>query len=287
MSHPASAIRSARALHGVIEPLHAIMYFAKEVQDRFEALGMEPRGEGYVAGRAAPMGAVGAGAATAAFYGFNPAVLQYALPAAWGKASPATILTARAEGVQEVFERVQAPTDGVAEAIELSSRATEGLDCAGRPLAAANAQVPLTGMPFADLWQVTAVLREHRGDGHLAVLLTHELGPVDAMVPYATWQDRVSRRFLQRSRMWDDDAWSAAEERLRTRGWMDTEGQLTEEGIANRDAIEAATDRLAAPPYAVLGEDDARRLFDLIRPVAAALNDGGAYPRPWTLPERF
>ena len=52
-------------------------------------------------------------------------------------------------------------------------------------------------------------------------------------------------------------------------------------------AIEAATDRLAAPPYAVLGEDDARRLFDLIRPVAAALNDGGAYPRPWTLPERF
>ena len=284
MSHPSQI---ARALHGVIEPVHAIMYFAPEVQQEWERLGLEPRGEGYVAGRAAPMGAVGAGAVAASFFGFNPQLISYAVPGAWTKAAPDVVLAARAKGIQALFERVGAPADGVEEATGLAVRAMAEVSTAGRPLAAANATVPLTGMPFADLWQATAVLREHRGDGHIAALLWHGLEPLAALAMYAAWQGQVSRRFLQASRLWDDDAWAVGESQLRDRGWMDADGALTADGRAARDDVEAATDRLAATPYAALGEKGARRLFELLMPIAETLNTAGAYKRPFPLPIDF
>lgn len=281
------ATRVARALHGVIEPFHAYMYFAQEVQDAYEALGLEPRGEGYVAGRAAPLGAIGPATATATFFGFNPQLMAYALPGAWAKADPATMLAARASGIQAAYERLDAPTEGLEEATALAQEAVAGLSFAGRPLAAANAEVPLPGKGFADLWQAVAVLREHRGDGHLAVLVVREITPVEALALYASWQDTVSRRFLQRSRLWDDAAWEAGCDLLRDRGWMDGDGGLTDDGADVREAIEADTDRLAAAPYAILGEDRSRRLFDLLLPVAAALNTGNAFPRQVDLPTSF
>ena len=104
---------------------------------------------------------------------------------------------------------------------------------------------------------------------------------------YAAWQDTVSDRFLKASRGWDEDAWAAAEDGLRDRGWMDGDGRLTEEGARERNVIEEATDRLAAAPYERLGRDDTERLFDLARPLAVALNENGGYKRPAPMPDAF
>ncbi len=280
-------LEQVRAVHTVTELVHAIAYLCPEVQDEFEALGLEPRGQGYVAGRAAPMGAVGPELPIATFYNFNPALHRYALPAAWGIASPEEVLAARFRGIQAVFERVEAPADGLDELTELAVRAAEGLPMSGRPLAAANAGVDLPEQPFARAWQALTVLREYRGDGHIAALTIAELGPVEALALYAAWQHTVSERFLKASRGWDDDVWSTAEDALRERGWMADDGTLTEEGTRERDAIEEMTDRVAAAPYERLGRDDTARLFELARPLAVALNDNGGYKRPAPMPEAF
>jgi hypothetical protein len=275
----------ARAMHGVIEPFHAIAYFAQEVMDGYEALGLEPRGQGYVAGRCAPMGPIGPEAAAAVFYNFNPALMGFALPAAWSIASPAAVLDARATAMQAVYERTGAPTEGLVEAIELAQQAAAACGTSGRPLAAANAAVPAPGMPFADLWQALAVVREHRGDGHVALLVAGEIGPVEALVLYAGWQGTISRRFLQSTRLWDDEAWEQALGSLRARGWSDDDG-LTRAGRDARQQLEADTDRLASDPWQALGEEQTLRLFDLLLPITDSLNTASAYPRTFALPAR-
>lgn len=272
-------------MHGLIEPVHSILYFAPEATQAYEKLGLEPRGQGYVAGRAAPLGPVGPDTVTAVFFNFNPAMIAAALPAAWQTTTPAAVLAARAEAMQQLYTRVDAPTGDLAEATELARRAAQSASIEGRPLAAANRAVEPSGLPFADLWQALAVLREYRGDGHVALLTAEGIGAVEALVVYAGWQGTVSARFLRKSRMWDDDAWSSAEERLAARGlWQD--GALTEQGQALRDQLENRTDELAANPWTALGADSVLRLFDLLRPLVEALNDGEAFPRPLRVPER-
>ncbi len=269
----------ARSLHTVVEPLHNVLYLVQDARDAYAAAGLEPFNQGYIAARAAPLGAVGPGTTTAAFSNFHPSLHAAAVPSAWDIVPPEQMLELRAGIVEAIFERVGAPTDGVGEAQELASSSWSGVSMHGRPLASANACVPPPSTPFAGLWQSLAVLREYRGDGHLALLTTDDVHPVEAMVLYVAWQDLVSRRFLQRSRAWDDEAWNAATARVQERGWIDADGALTDEGRAWRDDLERRTDRLAAAPFANLGEGGSRRLFDLLAAVLASLTDAEIFPR--------
>lgn len=272
----------ARAMHPLVELTYAVAFFAPETRDAWERLGLEPVAQGYVAGRAAPLGAVGPGTVAACFFNFNPALVRMAVPAAWEIATPAQILAARTEAMQACFERLEVPTDDVAEVTELAQQAMDGVFLGGRPLAAANAEVPLVGQPLGDLWQALGVLREYRGDAHVALLTAAGVGPVEAIQLYAGWQDAVSRRFLQMTRMWDDDAWAAGEAGLRERAWADDQG-LTNAGMAFREDLEDRTDQAAAAPWATLGEDRTRRLWELLRPIAEAAAAG--YPKPPTIPD--
>ncbi len=284
MTEPA---RIARKLHGLIEPLHSFYYFAQESREAYEAVGLQGFAQCYVAGRAAPMGAVGPGVAAATFFNFSPEVIEAGLPGAWDAASPATVLAARGRAVEAMLARVGVPTDGVAEATDLAREAVAGADLAGRPLAAGNAGVPAPGTPLADLWQALTVLREHRGDGHVALLVGAGLGPAEALVLHAAWQPALPTDFLRSSRRWDDEAWQAATDRLAARGWLGTDGAITDEGRARRDDLEASTDRLAARPYETLGAASCRRLFDLLVPMVEALEASGASPMPIRIPRPF
>lgn len=278
----------ARAMHAVIEPIHTIAYFAPECRQAWEGLGLEPVAQGYVAGRAAPLGAVGPGAVAACFFNFNPALIEVGVPAAWTHASPAQVLGARAHAMQACLERLVEPSEvtaeDVAEATELARRAVEGLFLGGRPLAAANARVSDSGLPLADLWQALTTLREYRGDAHVALLTLEGLSAVEAIVLYAGWQDRVSRRFLQKTRLWDDEAWDAAVAGLRDRELADEQG-LTEAGHAHRQGIEDRTDEAAGAPWSLLGDEATRRLWDLLQPVATAVAQG--FRRPPTVPAQM
>jgi hypothetical protein len=153
-----------------------------------------------------------------------------------------------------------------------------------RPLFAANADLARPTEPHLALWWATTLLREHRGDGHIAALLTAELGPCDSHVLRLA-ADGHSPATVQPHRGWSDDDWAAATESLRSRGWLDSAGALTPLGAEQHGAVESLTDRLAGEPLRHLG-DRLERLVDLlgraIRPILEA--DLVPYPTPMGLP---
>ena len=271
---------TARLLWSLAEPFHALTYFAEEAQAAFAAAGLHGFWAGYFAGRAAPLGAVGAEVVGATFVGFEPGFVARRVPAVWEAASPATALDARLAGVDAAVRRVLGEdwpgSAAAAEAVELAGAAAAAVDVAGRPLAAANAALAAPGEPHLVLWQALTTLREHRGDGHTAALVVREVDGVQSHV-LAAAAGRSDRAWLQKARGWDDAAWDDAAAHLADRGWLH-DGALTAEGLAMVTAIEADTDRLALGPWRTLGAQRCDRLVELLRPVRRAVLAAGLWP---------
>jgi hypothetical protein len=263
-----------------LEPLHAVTYFAPESIDALKATGLKGFWMSYFAGRSAPMGAVSAAVVEATFYNFSPQMVRRAIPDAWTYAAPAEVLQGRLEGVDRslrpLLETLRSPPD-LAEAAGLVAAAVEGLDVAGRPLAAANLALESPPDPLLALWQGTTVLREHRGDGHLSALVEAELDACQAHVSFAA-TGATPRQVLQRSRGWTDEEWAAATESLRERGLMTTGDRLSADGLALRRTIEADTDRLAAKPWRTLGTERTERLATVLKPLLVAIGETGIIP---------
>jgi hypothetical protein len=151
-----------------------------------------------------------------------------------------------------------------------------GLDLAGKPLAAANAAVALPDDPLLALWQQVTVLREFRGDVHIAALVFHELGPCDCMV-VQVGAGRFPLGVTMATRQWSEPEWAAAVGRLAERGWVDASGAMTPAGLAGREQIEVDTDRLCAPAWRATDESSVRRLRELIWPIHEAMDAAGTY----------
>jgi hypothetical protein len=273
------------ALWQRIETIHAVTYFAPECEQGFKAVGLRGFWMGYFAGRAAPMGAVEAPVVTATFFNFHPAMVERAIPDAWGFATPAAVLDARVLHSGAVLRRAVPDLDEhAARVLPLLERAVDTASCEGRPLAAANRGLARADDNVHRLWQATTTLREHRGDGHVAVLTSRGLGGCDVHVLLSAYRG-VDPAQLRKARGWSDDDWTAARERLAARGWLDRNGALTEAGHDARDDIERRTDALAEPPYAALGAD-AEALLDMLTPMRDAIvaADIIRFPTPMGLP---
>ena len=280
----------ARRLWLLLERVHALVYFAPEAGAAFRHAGLRGFWRGYFAGRTAPMGAVGPGPATAALFGFRHDMVARALPEVWSMASPDEALAARLAGVDAALRRILGPSatsSAVAEAAELARRAAEAGDRGGRPLYAANADQPWPDEPHLVLWQAATWLREHRGDGHVALSTAAGLDGCRAHVLQVAAHD-VPRESLQPHRGWDDDDWQAALEGLRSRGWLDGDGRATAQGRAAKADLEARTDELADAPLARLGDEPLARLEARLAPVADAVDAAAdiPYPNPMGLPGR-
>jgi hypothetical protein len=254
----------------LFEPVHTITYFAPESRAVFEEAGLRGFWRGYFAGRAAPLGPVGAAPVVAAFFSFAPAMVARALPDVWQRATPQQTLAARERGAVDALTRLTAeiPAEQIAEAADLLEAATDQLGPAGRVLGAANLALPRPERPLARLWQAATTLREHRGDGHNAALVAAGVDGCEALLLRAG-QD-LSREMLQAGRGWLDEEWSAAGDRLRQRGWLSADGRATAAGVAAYQDVEAVTDELAAAPWQAIGDDATRRLAQLLRPAALA-----------------
>jgi hypothetical protein len=261
----------ARHMWRLFEPIHALTYFTPEALAAYQQAGLRGYWRGYFAGRAAPLGAVEAAPVIACFYNFAPAMVQRAIPSVWSLATPAETLRARAAGAEAAMTRLftDTPADAIAEATTLLEKASELLDPAGRVLGAANAALPIDpdASQLARLWQTTATLREHRGDGHVAALLAYGFDGCEA----AVWRTEPNRDAeMQGFRGWTPDEWNAAIERLTVRGWLDSDRGHTEAGDSVYAAVEAATDRAAAQVWDELGTDATERLAGLLLPMAHA-----------------
>jgi hypothetical protein len=264
-----------RTMWTLFEPIHAVTYFTPQARQAFEAANLRGFWRGYFAGRAAPLGPVEAAPVVALFFGFAPAMVTRALPDVWSRATPAAALDARLAGARASLEPLFDGAGPLDEAAGLLRIAASAAPTGGRALGAANAGLPWPDDALGVLWHAATILREQRGDGHVAALLLAGLDGAEAGV----WRASIDQRrdYLQPARGWTDDEWSAAADRLRDRGWLDDSGGATAPALAARDEIEDSTDRLAAAPWAALGEERTARLREVLHPLSvrarAALPD--------------
>ncbi|TDW89481.1 hypothetical protein EV137_3275 [Kribbella pratensis] len=271
----------ARRMWKALEPYHAITYFSPETRKATDALGLKGGWMSYFGCRAAPLGPVGPEIVAAVFYNFHPAMVARSLPDGWTYATPAQLLEARLTAVDNAVRRLFTESDlgqaAFGRAAELGRRAAELAPVAGRPIAAANAALEWPDEPHLVLWQATTILRESRGDGHVAALVAADLTPCQALVTLSA-AGGPSKEIFQLNRRWSDEEWSAASDDLRSRGLLDTDGRLTERGRAVRQQVEDTTDSLADQGWRALGDELAAELHDLVRPLSAVLMSDGLIP---------
>jgi hypothetical protein len=259
-----------------LEPIHAIVYFAPEAAARYGELGLGAR-SAYFASRSAPMGALSTEAVTATFFNFHPELVARAMAGVWDRLDPAQVLEARLAVAGTALERLLGDAVGspeMARAAELARRAAgeAGAHVQGRPLFAGHAGLRWPDEPHLVLWHAQSLLREFRGDGHVALLLAAGMGPVEALVVHAATGE-VPAETLRTSRAWSEDEWAAGVAAVRRRGWL-ADGDalvLSEEGRGQRQRMEDDTDELARPAYAVLTPDECAELRRLCRTWSRAL----------------
>lgn len=275
----------ARRTWRTAEPIHGMIYFSPEAAAEYEALGLTGR-LGYFASRAAPMGTVPAEVVIATFYNFRPALVRASIPEAWLLATRDQILDARVRGADAALRRSLPDAIGspeLSEAATLARRAAviacEHVD--GRPLFAGHASLPWPDETHLVLWHAQTLLREFRGDGHIAALVTAGLSGLEAAITHVATGE-VPSAVLVSTRAWPEDEWRAGVEALQARGILEggDELALTETGRIQRQWIEDATDAAAVVAYETLGEDGCARLRALARPWSKAIIDSGFLRMP-------
>jgi hypothetical protein len=271
----------ARRLWRALETYHGMIYFAPEAAEEYEAIGIEPGRMGYFASRSAAMGPVPGEVVVATFFNFFPPLVLGVIPKAWTLVAPEGVLAARLRGVDRSLRRMLGDevvaSAEVAEAAKLARAATEACTAQGRPLYAAHASLPWPDAPHLELWHAATLLREFRGDGHIAALVAAGIGPLTALVLHAG-TGLVPPAVLRSTRAWPDDQWDAEVARLQALGWIDGDGALTDEGKAQRGAVEDETNAVAVAPYAHLGADGCARLRDIGKQLSRTIASSGAFP---------
>jgi hypothetical protein len=277
-------VTASRELWLRYEPIHDLIYFSPRRTEQADALGLRGFWMGYFAFRSAPLGAVPPEVVGAAFFGFHRSRVRRALPDAWSYTTVEQALAARNAAVDAAMADL-GPIDRLDEAAGLAWQAASAADVSGRPLAAAHQAEPRSDNPRIALWQATAVLREHRGDGHVAVLVARGIGPIESHL-LKSGSGESDEQTLKTHRAFPDEEWAAARAGMVERGWLDTDGRLTAAGAAEHDAVEAATDAAAEQPWQAIGPAATARLRDLLDPIAAAVHTSGLirYPNPLGMP---
>ena len=271
---------TSRTTWRALEPVHAMVYFAPEAQEEYAALGLDVAGNralGYFPARAAALGRVGPGTVQATFFNFSRLAVEFGLAGVWERVSPEELVEARRRGADRALRRLCGDLldgAGVPEAVELARTAAAGCTPYGRPLYAAHADLPEPDLPHLQLWHAITLLREFRGDGHVAALVAEGVTGLEAAVLHVALGDSWTRKGLQSTRAYSDEEWDGAVVALTVRGWLRPDGTFTDAGRAHRQRVEDLTDALALPAWERLGEQGCARLRELVQPLSDAVVAG-------------
>lgn len=261
-----------------LDTIHVPVYFVPETTAAYAELGIRPRA-GYFVSRSAAMGAVSPEVTIATFYVFSPDLVRHVMRGCWELASPEQVQQARRHGVGQALHRALGDPD-VTEAVELARELCEGFEPHGRALYAAHAALPWPDEPLLALWHAATLVREHRGDAHMAALLLSGLDPVESLITDGIASGRTA--FFRQTRGWSEEEWAAGEQRLRERGILAADGTVTDVGQRRREHIEQRTAHATEPAWRRFGVDRAARLLELTRPLARTIADGDLLPNSLT-----
>ena len=247
--------RLARRMFELVEPIGVIPYSADEPNEAMFALGFTNYWDTYFAGRAAPLGSsVPAEVVHALFYNFGPGEVARHIPKVWSTTTPEAAIAARQQGCVNALRRILGDlvdTPEFTRAGELLTKAATSAPLEGRPMYAALRTLPLPEEPVARLFHAASLLREHRGDGHVAALMTEGIGGLEAHVLLALDMGIPAPTFgrihhLPAAQLTD------LIDGMKDRGLVEDEATFTPAGRQAKDRVEALTDDLAIAPYEVL-----------------------------------
>ena len=264
----------ARRMFELVEPIGVIPYSADEPNEAMFALGFTNYWDTYFAGRVAPLGAsVPADVVHALFYNFAPGEVARHIPKVWGTTTPEAAILARQQGCATALRRilgglVDAP--GFARGLELLTKAATSAPSEGRPMYAALRALPIPEEPVTQLFHAASLLREHRGDGHIAALMTEGTGGLEAHVLVALEMGMPAEKFGRIHHL-PPPQLVALVDGMKVRGLVDEDGGFTPAGRQSKQRIEALTDDLAGAPYLSLEPAEVEDLIAALEPLAAAL----------------
>ena len=135
---------------------------------------------------------------------------------------------------------------------------------------AALRAIPIPNDVVARLFHAASMLREHRGDGHIAALMTHGVGRLEAHVLFALDMGMPAEKFGRIHHL-PAAQLAAVIDGMRDRGLIGDDGCLSEQGRAVKQRVEALTDDLAAQPYECLESGELDELMTALEPLAALL----------------
>jgi hypothetical protein len=173
----------ARRMFELVEPIGLIPYSADEPNEAMFALGFTDYWDTYFAGRAAPLGLVPAEVVDALFYNFAPGEVARHIPKVWATTTPEAAIAARQAGCTKALRQILGEhVDGpdFARATELLTKAAVSAPSEGRPMYAALRALPIPDDVVTRLFHAASLLREHRGDGHIAALMVEGVGGLEA-----------------------------------------------------------------------------------------------------------
>ena len=255
----------------LVEPI-ATVTFSEVPNEAFLALGMRNYWDGYFAGRAAPLGMAPAEAVHAVFYNFAEGEVARHIPWVWGRTTPQEAITVRERGSAAALRQMLgelADRPALVRVADLATRAAVSAPTEGRALYAGLRALDVPEEPVARLWHAATLLREHRGDGHNAALVTHGIGGTEAHVLLALSLGMRAQEFGRVHHL-PEAKLAAVVDGLHDRGLVDAAGGFTDAGRQTRERVEALTDELAAPAYDVLSADELDELIAGLEPIAAA-----------------
>jgi hypothetical protein len=146
----------------------------------------------------------------------------------------------------------------------------------GRVMYAAMRTLPVPSDPAARLWHSATMLREHRGDGHVAALVGARIGGIEAHVLSALEQGMQPPESFGRIHHLPKKRLATVMDGLRQRGLVDSDGRFTDTGRATKHRIETPTDELAIPPYEALSPDELDELIAALEPITSVLVAAGS-----------
>src|SRR4051794_31118016 len=263
----------ARRMFPLVEPIGVIPYSTDEPNEAMFALGFTDYWDTYFAGRAAPLGLAPAEVVDALFYNFAPGEVARHIPKVWDTTTPTAAIAARQLGCVRALRHIlreQVDSQPFARAAELLLEAATSAPFEGRPMYAALRALPVPDDVVARLFRAASLLREHRGDGHIAALMTEGVAGLEAHVLLALDMDMPAEKFGRIHHL-PAAQLAAVIAGMRDRDLIGDGGWLTESGRAVKQRVEALTDDLAAKPYESLELGELDELIAALEPLAARL----------------
>lgn len=271
---------TARRMHELLEPICLVTYLAEESGEELAALGHRTYWDGYFASRAAPLGRVPAQVVHAAFYSFAEGEAARHIPSAWETVPPEVSFAAWERGsaasVRRILGEELAGSRGLARAADLITQAAAAAPTEGRVIYAGWRTLAVPSDPVTRLWHSATMLREHRGDGHVAALLAAGVGGAEAHVLSALEQGIHPPESFGRLHHLPKRRLAEVMAGLRDRGLVDANSRFTDAGRETKRRIEALTDELAAPPYEALPAAELAELVAGLEPVSARMVAAGS-----------